>query len=84
MLSSHDARIYKYMQENFNGKCKFNKGKKCDGVCNNCPFDYYREIEKVKAEGKYVLNHSFYQCIRIQDDNDYEGAILARQESFYD
>lgn len=84
MLTSHDAKILQYMQENFNGKCEYNHARKCDGLCNNCPFDYYREVENLKAAGKYTPDYSRNQCGKIRDDNDYEGAILAKQEAFWD
>ena len=84
MLSPHDKMVYEYMQENFNGKCEFNNARECDGLCNNCPFDYHRKIEKLKAAGKYTPDYSQSQSRKIRDDNDYEGAILARQELYFD
>lgn len=84
MITEHDAMVRAYMQENHNGKCEFNTARKCDGLCNNCPFDYTRKVEKLKAAGKYTPDYSRCPVRKIQDNNDYEGAILARQENFYD
>lgn len=57
--------------ERNNYKCPF-RDRPCDGLCNNCPQN---------------IKHHDYNYSRIvpasnhwNDDNDYEGAILARQE----
>lgn len=67
LLKSDAERIKKT-----GGKCPFT-AKKCDGLCNNCGLDIVPEnnhrIVPAKIES-YLLNQ-----------NDYEGAILARQEN---
>lgn len=55
--------------ERNNYKCPF-RDRPCDGLCNNCPQDI-KEHDYSKITP--VINH-------WNDDNDYEGAILARQE----
>lgn len=52
-----------------NGKCPFIE-KKCDGLCNNCGLD-------IVPKNNYRIVPARNWC----DQNDYEGAILARQES---
>lgn len=54
-----------------NYKCPF-RAKACDGLCNNCPQDIV-----------HSKNPTFTQAGgRSQnDENDYEGAILAQNEA---
>lgn len=77
MLTKHDQEIFDYMQENHGGACAYNTFKNCDGLCNNCPYD--------------LPGHGFERacatcCGTFFTENDfgYEGAILARQERYYD
>lgn len=51
------------------GKCPF-VAKKCDGLCNNCGLDIVPE-----NNNRIALARNWW------NQNDYEGAILARQEN---
>lgn len=79
MLTTHDQKILAYTRENNNGKCLFS-AKKCDGLCNNCGIDYLLEMENAKRNGTHLDYHSAPHSRNNYDNNDYEGAILARQE----
>lgn len=82
MLSLHDQEIKDYMIENHNGKCAYNTAKQCDGLCNNCPYDYEMKKMEQMQSGSYIphytskIYNAYLNCC-----NDYEGAILARQEN---
>lgn len=74
------AEIAEYMQKNFGGKCEFNSVKKCDGLCNNCPFYSQRKTEKLMAEGRYIPDYpkprSGINLVPSLIVGDYEDAIL--------
>lgn len=57
-----------------NGECPFT-AKKCDGLCNNCGLDIV---------SKNNHNHRIVPARNWWSQNDYEGAILARQEAMDD
>jgi hypothetical protein len=56
-------------------KCQYNTAKSCDGLCNNC-------AKNIKTD---VLWHKIVPATNhLNDDNDYEGAILTRTEMHND
>lgn len=77
MLTKHDQEIFGYMQENHNGMCAYNSRKKCSGCCNNCPYD-------LPGHGFKRVSATCCGALRTENNFDYEGAILARQELYYD
>lgn len=77
--TTHDRMILDYMEKNHSGKCEWNHGKICDGFCNNCPFDYYRSMEKMRAAGTYKPDYSRQEPYKAVC-GDYESMILARQD----
>lgn len=69
------------MMENTTKKCEYNSAKVCDGLCNNCPRYYFESIELEKKLGIYIPDYTIAKSRQSTDyGNDYEGAILARQE----
>ena len=58
-------------------KCPYNSTKECDGLCNNC-------MKNVKQD---TYTEKWYKIVpatnHLRDGNDYEGAILTRDEHNY-
>lgn len=78
-MEEHDLKVLNYTRENNNGKCLFS-AKKCNGLCNNCAFDYMMEIDAKKKAGNYIPDYSRNPVKHGTTEGcDYEAAILARQ-----